>query len=765
MRAIISENLISTFAIIISIFLIFLIAHSLFSSQTGRASEVAYSNIAKGLADLIDRVAAEAGSAYIEYNLPKGLEFDVNITYRNVVIRPKDMEPLTSSFSSLTHTGDYGLVNPKKMCIIKNRYDRRIIVKNGPCECNIKDNKCDPECIVEGICDERCISALPDYVCIPFCTVNGDGICDPDCYTNELDGVWDSDCVSVNSQPDNICDPDSNGIKDNFCDLDCFYTYNFTTGVCDPDCKPKDLDGDGVEDRSDGICYAGCFEKRGFIYERIKTQIPDDAFCNPNDPNYLQCLGNDLYNCGTFVGTCRGGCQQPTINHTSPSHCHPRGGQDFSNMRGLSCCCINGDCYIRDREECILSGGYAYSNESSYCIATKKTETLGTIFLKSDGVCDLDCAKSKNVCDPDCPDDLENCVICTPENESYLITGKPCCSDLIPCPGTGNCSKNCCGDGFCDRRELWKESDNPKYWENPYTCPEDCEGETVNRIEDCNSGPFTSAPCNNNNTMKWYEGKIEICSEVVEKFLDRREWDINQIADDLLRGRGPPRGFAWDQSRYNDACLRIQNASITIEANENYNLSEPVCCCVVNGDISLCDSGAYPTEQCCGVGFCIDDATALLSILRRLGIPPKDVYMTFQFAGYICQPHAFVVYRCDEDLPDNMKLKECDGHWGEWLRLDATGHFIQPLSQSNCRTMCSWYNDQGLYATSEEGRIDSNTGWAYPPNVSCSPSTWEGKEICSSPGIPDISCNFNGPDGICTQFGIECKWGEHARTG
>jgi hypothetical protein len=756
MKVIISENLISAFALIISIFLIFFIAGSLFSTQTERAGEVAYSNIAKSVAELIDRAAAEAGSAFIEYNVPSGLQFNMNITYRNVIVTPKGMEPVSSSFSSVTHTGDYGFRNPKKLCVVKNRYDRTILVKNGPCECNTKDSKCDPECVVEGVCDRKCATSKTDYTCIPMCASDGDGICDPDCYTNNPDSVWDSDCAQQNPKPDGICDPDSDNIRDGFCDIDCFYNYNFSVGVCDPDCRPADRDGDGIEDKSDSICYAGCSEKKGFGYTRARPKIPEEAFCKSDNGNYLQCLGNAIYSCGEYQATCIGGCQQPTLNHSAPVRCHPGAGPNFANLTGPSCCCIAGDCYIREREGCILAGGYAYSNESSYCKPPEKTEEIeGTIFLKSDGVCDLDCAQSVDVCDPDCPDYLENCIICTPENESYL-TGKPCCSGLTACPGTGNCSKTCCGDGFCDRKELWKESDHPKYWENPYTCPSDCDGDTPNRIDSCSAGPFTGSPCRRNITIDFYSDMIQTCSNATEEFLDRREWDINQIADDLLRGKRTPRGFAFDDTKYGDACDRVQNASYTITSQENFNYSGEYerCCCA---DFSE-SCGGYPIlKECCGTGFCADHATALLSILRRMGIPSDELWATFTL-GTSCQPHAVVIYNCSTDLPDNLKLEECDGNWNKWLVLDSTNHQIVPLERWPCKNMCLWYNDYGLYAT-QLGRINATTGRVYPQDASCSSSTWEGKEVCvTSPTDPNpFSCEF---ERLCNEYGngINCVW-------
>lgn len=783
MRGIIAENLISAFAIIISIILVFLIVGTLFSSQSQRAAEASYSDVARDLARLVDRAGAEAGSAFMSYQVPEGLHFDLTLGHRAVEIDSGRIQ-VKSPFSAETHTESYTIEDPRNLCIVKNRYDRRIRVVEGNCSCNLEDGTCNPECAVEGECDPDCRTEEKDQVCLPGCHEEGDGLCDPDCYRNEPDLVWDPDCVK--GERDEVCDPDSDGIEDGMCDVDCLLKYNFTPGVCDPDCVPEDGDGDGIEDEGDGICFAGCSEKTYTIQGGGGgAEIPEEAFCQQPETKpdihvgweYYQCLGDRLYNCGEYLGTCAVPCHQPTANHSEPAGCivGVDMGSEYSESDVDSCCCVDGECQIMNRGDCITTGGYAYRNDSSYCRISQgnggEKKIFTNIQLKKDGVCDLDCANSTDICDPDCSDELEQCVPCTPENESYIQQGKPCCSGLTPCPGTGICSQDCCGNGVCENRSQWKLEQHPSNWENNYTCEEDCGSATENRIEDCNDidvGNFDEAPCYQDNNLTWFDEVITICSPAVEDFLDRREWDINQVAGDLMNGTGPPLGFAWDNSRYFDACQKIQNSSQTIRANEDYNLSESRCCCAPEGDMSQCLSGGYPTPQCCGVGFCIDHTDALLAILRRMGVPPKDVWATFQFAGNDCRPHSYVMYRCDQNLTDNLKLDQCEGRWGDWLRLDATGHFIEPIEESGCRTMCTWFNDQGLFATygdinkSTGGRINSTHGWAYPPDVSCSPSTWEGMETCKAgdPSLPEISCEFNGPGGTCTREGIECLWGE-----
>lgn len=113
-------------------------------------------------------------------------------------------------------------------------------------KCNVSDSVCDTACLAHDICDPECYKDYYQDVCISACVDtnhNGaidegdaDTICDLDCYnTQKNGGVYDVDCLESD---DNICDPDTHMIYDNYCDNDCLAN----NGVCDPDCGFYDID-------------------------------------------------------------------------------------------------------------------------------------------------------------------------------------------------------------------------------------------------------------------------------------------------------------------------------------------------------------------------------------------------------------------------------------------------------------------------------------------------------------------------------------------
>jgi hypothetical protein len=248
---------------------------------------------------------------------------------------------------------------------------------------------------------------------------------------------------------------------------------------------------------------------------------------------------------------------------------------------------------------------------------------------------------------------------------------------------------------------------------------------------------------------------IEICSEEVQKFLDRRNWDIKEVEKTVLAD--VPDGWAFDARRYStirnqiDECMNVQTvdgkcfvqpASKTIAGNEAYNQDARKCCRVRDGCCN--DPSAKVDATCAGVGFCGDHSTALLSILRTLGVPAKNVFAAFHRAS--TTSHAFVVYKCDPSMQENLKLSSCEGNWGKWMVVDATAHSIEPLEGSGvCNAMCIWYNDYGAYPTIDPatygfgGRINSTAGWAFPTDVNCQ------SHSC---------CNY---DKLCPLLGIDCQ--------
>ncbi len=835
LRGVISENLINAFGIIISIILIFLIASALFSGMTERGGIIAYSKVAEDVASVIDRVAAEAGSAVFEYKVTPGLSPNITISYKSVNVEAGNLR-ISKPFSAVTHTDIVSINDPERLCIVKTRNDRRINVKEGACKCDMNDDICSPECIIKSTCDTACISSEKDNICMPgsSCHPQGDGICDPDCYTNEPDGVWDPDCVAKGV--DGICDPDS-AKKDGYCDPDCMIRYNYTVGFCDPDCVPDDKNKDKIEDIKDDICYAGCGYKKGragqpikdvadlgesrlasgygnlmvsaagsdtgrktksenaangqeyssdaMIYYmtpeksagyglRLQSQTQYPKTCLRNESWFQQCLDNEIWHCG-YLGTCRHDvCVQaypyPDKDKFWLSCRPPRdspSGINY-NMGNISvCCCKNGNCSIGNRELCIIGGGYAYANDSANCqegalpTSPRGRVTLANaIFLPPDGVCDLDCSASDTVCDQDCPDSINKC-------RPYAIEGEPCgdgveCRQDLACsPANKTCMKTACGNGACETRDKWRKVDNPKNWENPYTCLQDCPGTADRNVTctDIGAGNYTGAPCYDANVLSYQYGKIEVCNANVEAFLDRRNWDINEIAETTLRGEGAPWGFAFDWSRYGEACQRMATAGQVIEAQENYVLEEGACCDPAYA--RFCDrGGAVMTPLCKNTGFCSDHTTGLLSALRRMGLPETHVWGTFMFiptvSGGVCGAHSGVAYKCDQNLNDSMKLKECDGKWGEWLFLDATNDFIRPLSEMGCSELCTWWNDKGLYAQAEAGgKFNGTHGFAFPPGAKCRSDRWKGEGFCQAGNEAPLSCQW---EKVCKDHNANCIW-------
>jgi len=779
-KGILSEHLIDVFGIIISVFLIFLIGISLFTRQAESGTESAYASMARQVASAVDRVAAEAGSARIEQAMTRGLPVDVLVSSREVVLSWAGERKAGASFSAPTGLEEQRLSNPASLCIVKSRNDRRIVVQSGPCKCVTNDRRCDASCVVDGICDPACMTGSKDYICLPACSKGGDGICDPDCISAAEDWYWDPDCALA----DGICDPDSNGVQDGVCDPDC----RKSRSVCDPECKPTDANGDKIEDKADGSCYVGCNDNPELVSSISEEQgynIVANYTCESGIGNKetWRCGGEKLiYSCGEYILTGGYGADNYCVHRywgevvdtamhkqLSTSERQRYINETYPQMMNSEVCCCDksGKCgknvtYI----DCIRSGKQSYEPSHEYCkgLESAKNGTQKTVInLLADGICDLDCADRADVCDPDCPDYLSKCRPCAAEGEA--AAGRPCCSGLVQCPSSGLCAKTCCGNGACEARQQWNETAHPRNWENPCTCPGDCPG-VCPWADSCTAGPFTSGICYQNLMGSFYGGKIEVCADAVKDFLDRRMWSMNEVAATTLRV-GPPLGWGFDDTRYcGDACGRLQAATTTIEANEAYNSSEGAACCssMVQQRGCACNAG-FTDSTACGVGFCGDHSTALYSILRRLGVPSEDLWVTYTISGTECRPHAFVVMRCNASLEPRLLLDECQGRNGEWLAMDATGHFIRPMSSIGCRIMCLWWNELGLYAQ-QEGATGPAEGWAYNQSAKCSSSTWEGKETCVAADGAKFSCQFNdycSSNGLackdfCKEEGIACKW-------
>ena len=537
----------------------------------------------------------------------------------------------------------------------------------------------------KSLCIVKTVNDNSVYISNKTCSCNtNDNICDPEC---NVENKCDTKCVNDNST--GVCNPFCAKENPGICDKNCYRGYQ--TGVCEKNCI-KENERDGIcspdcEGLKKGVCDLDCYDQ----YPNSKT-----GYCDPDCPAKSQIIDKDGVKYKVQDGKCYTGC----INTTA---------------------------------------------------STPTISTPSKITLLKDGICDLDCKDSKNICDPDCPDSRACQNVCTKENQ----TGSdPCCAGLVACPGDNICRKDCCGNGRCEWRPGtqygWPEGYKTK-WETNYTCPQDCGQATQPSCQ--TGGPFTSSACyedvfqggtRTGDKPSWQPGTISICDSEVKKFLDRRNWDINEVIK-TIRAR-TPEGWAFDASRYIRACQRLQPAGFTISANENYKREDYTCCC-----LSECpdDRATYIGSECCGVGYCADHASAVLSVLRTLGVPAKDAYTTFDIAGD-CRRHAFVVMKCDPDLQNQPGLwpNECNGNANRWLRLDATGQFVTFLDQTDCDVMCIWWNDKGLYALNDGISSDGKSGYAVPPGVRCGGNWNPSNSRCKQ---TNVDCHI---DELCALAGV-----------
>jgi len=300
---------------------------------------------------------------------------------------------------------------------------------------------------------------------------------------------------------------------------------------------------------------------------------------------------------------------------------------------------------------------------------------------------------------------------------------------------------------------MW-QAGNKTLWENGYTCPKDCGNATRPQCD--LGGTFAKSVCSDisnqdgtriGDAPKWTGNAIKVCDDQAKLFLDRRNWDINEIMRTVKAL--PPQGWAFDGSRYVDACNRIQTADLTISANENYTASIPICCSIDGSGCPLPDA-TYLGKQCAGVGYCADHAAAMLSILRTLGIPDNDVFMTFDLAGQNCGRHAFVVMKCDPSLSPNLFPNDCQGHDNEWIRVDATQHFVALLKDTPIISMAIWWNDKGIYPLTY-GKINNTAGYVYPTDVQYTTTGEPTEDYCRTQfGVE------HHYDLLCSPFNVTC---------
>ena len=709
--AVLSESVLATISVIISILLIILFANSTFSYQSKVAFREALDSVGRDLSMIIDRACGLAGSTKIVYEIPKGLHANISIEYKYVFV--KSGEDFSSNSFACMRAIPTSFKDPEKLCIVKNRDDRKVIIFEGECVCKISDGKCDPACVADNVCDLDCYKNSEDNVCNKFCVKDNDGICDPDCYRNESDNVWDLDCRK--KEKDGICDPDSDGINDGSCDLDC---YVEGSKVCDPDCKPKDENNDKEEDQKDGLCYAACVN---YTYNNIKFLLPD-GICDKDCEEENKICDPDC----TKDKDCEMQCAKLGENCSQLQPCPGAGICCPGDKIVRKNCCGNGICEIKEMwlpaNETKWENFYTCREDCTNLNDSVCAKVLRT--TESNFGCDADCLNKFNrfgasnymFCDPECSWHRFNangicpyrdrndqsiqdgiCLeiednTCDPDCVNFTTKCDPdCCpfNSNSPCPSSPGC--------YCEER-VKKGSFTGAFWFS----------ETSNN------------PNCNQHEPQITNGVIEVCSQEAINFLNRRGWDIKELAKSILAPT--PEGFSFDFSRYITITREgVQKASKTLKANDEYNLSLS-CCCTSDCPCAECEQ----TDLCCGIGFCGDHAVAILSALRTLGVPAKDVFATFTGSAPGCGRHSFVVYKCDPDLPENLKLEECNGNWNEWLIIDATAHVIKPLRNSGeCENMCIWFNDYGPYPTIDPsihgfgGKLGANTGRPFPQETGC----------------------------------------------
>jgi len=186
-----------------------------------------------------------------------------------------------------------------------------VLIKMTIKGCDPYDDVCDALCTYKNICDPVCDDGQKhDITCNLACIdTNGnktvdeedvnkrieDNKCNPDCYTNITNPfkAYDPGCVykyhvKQAEMYDNICDPNSNGVKDGLCDPDCVKTKN----ICDPDCDGVASSGNpnGINDRKCSVCDGTC---SGWCSPACKYPF-DDLDCERNTDPTFWCDGDQI---------------------------------------------------------------------------------------------------------------------------------------------------------------------------------------------------------------------------------------------------------------------------------------------------------------------------------------------------------------------------------------------------------------------------------------------------------------------------------------
>lgn len=259
--------------------------------------------------------------------------------------------------------------------------------------CDPFDDVCDVACIYKGICDPVCddgqkhnipcnLACIIGHDVIPYGNNSIDennsavriasGKCNPDCYSNVTNPLkaYDPGCVwQYKNQNDDICDPNSNGVKDGVCDPDCLKSNS----ICDPDCNGTVYGGNpfGLNDTKcfvcdqtcNGWCSPACNKNAypgepGFDPDCYK-QVNSSYFCSgdgicesgkgENCANSADCPGGG-YTCGDYHAACCPVASDADISGCSNTTNLGEGGSCACGTqcaKGLSCddtnhCCPDG---------------------------------------------------------------------------------------------------------------------------------------------------------------------------------------------------------------------------------------------------------------------------------------------------------------------------------------------------------------------------------------------------------------------------------------
>jgi len=127
---IISETLLEIVSVIISFVMIVLVVQLVFSTQTQTTYQTALTAVARDISSSIDRVVASAGSMTIQEDIPKGMQVNVSIDYKTVLVSSNN-NIVRKSFSGLTNAPPVSYLNPTTLCIVKTH----AILSAMPKEC------------------------------------------------------------------------------------------------------------------------------------------------------------------------------------------------------------------------------------------------------------------------------------------------------------------------------------------------------------------------------------------------------------------------------------------------------------------------------------------------------------------------------------------------------------------------------------------------------------------------------------------------------